>query len=188
MRKILKYLIITLLLTAICWLVTRTYQRYQSNMATAELIKTLPHACFEQLTGGTVYLDEFDSRKPTVIIYFNPECEHCQYEASEIGKQAEQFAKANMILITPDDSVKRVEAFAAKYHLWEVDNLVVLFDRNHQFLKSFGTAVFPSIFIYGTDKKLVKTYKGEVKIEAIIGSLPPTPSQGGGEKDGKGFE
>lgn len=153
------------------WLGTRTYQRYQSKKESEQRIQTLQHVCFESLTGGQVFVDEFDSRKPTVIIYFHPECEHCQYEASEIGKQAEQFEKANMIMITPDDSTKQVEAFAAKYHLWEVDNLTVLLDRNHQFLKSFGTTVFPSVFIYGADKKLLKMYKGETKMEAIISNL-----------------
>lgn len=171
MRKFLKYLLLALLLIVCFWLVTRTYQSYQSKKEAAERVQTLQHVCFELLTGGTVCIDEFDSRKPTFIIYFHPECEHCQYEASEIGKQSEQFAKANMILITPDDSTKRVEAFAAKYHLWEVDNLVVLLDRNHQFLKSFGTAVFPSVFIYEADKKLLKIYKGEVKMEAIINCI-----------------
>jgi len=182
MRKILKYLILALLLITGAWLVTRTWQSYQSKKEATERVQTLQHVCFESLTGGQICVDEFDSRKPTVIIYFHPECEHCQYEASEIGKQAEEFEKANMILVTPDDSVKRVEAFAVKYHLWEVDNLTVLLDRNHQFLKSFGTAVFPSVFIYGADKKLVKMYKGEVKMEAIIKSLPPTPSTRGGER------
>ena len=171
MRKFLKFLIIILLLAIVGWLGTRTYQRYQSKKEATERVQTLQHVCFEALNGGQVYLDEFDRQKPTVIIYFHPECEHCQYEASEIGKQAEQFAKANMILITPDDSVKRVEAFASRYNLWAVDNLAVLLDRNHQFLRSFGTAVFPSVFIYGTDQKLVKSYKGEVKMEAIINSF-----------------
>jgi peroxiredoxin len=181
MKRFLKYMIGICLLAIGCWLATRTYQSYQSKKESENRIQTLQHCCFESLTGRQICVDEFDTRKPTVIIYFNPECEHCQYEASEIGKQAERFEKANMILITPDDSTKRVEAFATKYHLWEVDNLTILIDRDHRFKNYFGTSVFPSVFIYGPDKKLLKMYKGEVKIEAIINSLPPTPSERGGE-------
>lgn len=171
MRKLFKYLILVLLLIVGGWLLTRTYQSYQSKKEATERVQTLQHVCFESLTGGQIFVDEFDTQKPTVIIYFNPECEHCQYEASEIGKQAGQFEKANMILVTPDDSTKRVEAFATKYHIWEVDNLVVLLDHKNNFKTHFGTAVIPSIFIYGADKKLLKMYKGETKMEAIIGSL-----------------
>lgn len=182
MKRLLKYLIVIVLLIAGAWLLKRTYQSYQSKKEAMERVQILQHACFESLTGGQICVDEFDIRKPTVIIYFHTECEHCQYEASEIGQQAEQFEKANMILITPDDSIKRVEAFAVKYHLWEVDNLTILLDRNSQFKNQFGTSIFPSVFIYGKDKKLLKMYKGETKIDAIIKSLPPTPSTRGGEK------
>jgi peroxiredoxin len=171
MKRFLKYLIDIGLLAIGCWLATRTYQSYQAKKESENRIQTLQHVCFESLNGAQTCVDEFDTRKPTVIIYFNPECEHCQYEASEIGKQAKLFEKANMIMITPDDSTKRVEAFAAKYHLWEVDNLTILIDRDHRFKNHFGTSIFPSVFIYGADKKLLKMYKGEIKIDAIINSI-----------------
>lgn len=168
MRKTLRYLIWALLLVVGGWLLMRTYQSYHLKREVAESIQTLPKACFESLNGGHICVDEFDNRKPTVIIYFHPECEHCQYEASEIGKNAQQFEKANMIMITPDDSIKRLEEFASNYHLWEVDNLAILIDRKREFKKRFGSAVSPSVFIYDADRKLLKMYKGEVKIEAII--------------------
>lgn len=168
MKKILKYLIGAILLTVGLWLGFHTYLSYQAKKESENRIQALQHCCFKSLNGQLVCIDEFDIQKPTVIIYFNPGCEHCQYEASEIGKQAELFEKANMILITPDDSTKRVEAFAAKYHLWEVDNLIILIDQDHKFKDYFGTSIFPSVFIYGSDKKLLKLYKGEIKMEAIL--------------------
>jgi len=163
-----KYLVGIAVLVIGSWLMAHIWQAYLDKKIASKRIETLQHCGFESLDGQTVYIDEFDPQKPTVIIYFKPGCEHCQYEAFEIGKQAEQFEKANMIMITPDDSTKRVETFAAKYHLWEVDNLVILLDRNKQFKNQFGTSIFPSIFIYGKDKKLLKMYKGEVQMKAII--------------------
>lgn len=152
-------------------LAIKTIQAYQTKNEILDRIQTLQHCCFESLNGGQVFLDEFDPKKSTVLIYFHPECEHCQYEASEIGMQAGRFERANMILITPDDSFKRVEAFAISYHLWEVDNLTILLDRNNQFKKQFGNSPFPSVFIYGVDKKLVKMFKGETQTNAIINSI-----------------
>lgn len=156
------------LLTAGCWLLMQIYQSVQAKKRQEVSIQSLAHICFDALGGGQICIDEFNSNQPTIIIYFHPECEHCQYEASEIGKQPEQFKKINTILITPDDSTQRVEAFAVRYHLWEVDNLTILMDRNHKFRYHFGTAVFPSAFIYGADKKLLKMYKGEIKISTIL--------------------
>ena len=175
MRKLIKYLIIIILLAAGGWLGTRTYQRYKTKKESEQRVQTLQHVGIESLAGGKVYLDEFDRQKPTAIIYFNPGCEHCQYEASEIGHRAEQFEKANTILVTPELSVEKVKAFAQNYHLDEVDNLAILLDKDKLFIRYFGTSVFPSVFIYSPDQKLVKSYKGEVKIEAIIESLLKEP-------------
>ncbi len=168
MKKWAKYLVVFALLAIGSWLLTKTIHSYLAKKVATEKIQTLQHCCFESLHGGQTCLDGFNPNQPTVIIYFNPECEHCQYEATEIGRQPDRFAKANMILITPDDSVKRIEAFADKYKLWQVDNLVVLLDRNFQFKNQFGTSVFPSVFIYGTNKRLLKQFVGEVKMEAVL--------------------
>lgn len=168
MRVIAKCVIVLVLLFAAYWLGTKTYLTYSAKKVAEARIQTLQHGCFESLKGKLTCLDEFNPEQPTVIIYFNPECEHCQYEATEIGRQPERFAKANMILITPDDSAKRIEAFASRYQLWQVDNLVILYDRNFQFKKYFGTTVFPSVFIYGANKRLLKQFIGEVKMEAVL--------------------
>ena len=168
MRKLLKYLIFIVLAVTVSLLLMRTYQSYKTKKESGAKIQTLQHFSFESVNGGQTWIDGFNPGQPTVIIYFHPECEHCQYEASEIGKESERFAKANMILITPDDSIKRVEAFAIKYRLWEVDNLAILVDRKNQFKKQFGASIIPSVFIYGSDKKLLKMYKGEVQMKAII--------------------
>jgi len=171
MKKLLKYLVGIVLLTVASFLVLHTYQEYKAKKESRAKIQTLQHFSFESVNGGQIWIDGFNPDQPTVIIYFHPECEHCQYEASEIGNQAERFGKVNMIMITPDDSTKRVEAFAIKYRLWEVDNLAILLDRKNQFKNQFGASVIPSVFIYSSNKKLLKMYKGETKIDAIINSI-----------------
>ena len=164
------FLVIFLLITAF-WLVMQVYHSALEKNRAAMTIQTLNHNYFNSLGGEKIYLDGFNPDQPTIIMYFHPECEHCQYEASEIGKQAAEFGKANMVLITPDDSIPRIDEFTMKYHLWEVDNLVILLDRAKAFKKYFGTTVVPSVFIYGPDKNLIKMYKGEIQMNAILGCI-----------------
>ena len=168
MRTLVKYLTLTVLLAMAIWLSFRTLHTYRVKKAATQKVQILQHSCFESLHGGQICLDGFNPNQSTVILYFHPECEHCQYEATEIGRQSDRFSKANLILITPDDSVKRIETFADRYKLWQVDNLVILFDRNGQFKKQFGTSVVPSVFIYGANKRLLKQFVGEVKMEAVL--------------------
>jgi len=168
---ILKCLVGAVLLATGSWLVVHTYSSYQKKKEIGNRIQTLQHCCFESLTGGQMYIDAFSPDQPTIIMYFHPECEHCQYESGEIGRQKEQFEKVNMILITPDDSILRVEAFAKRYRLLDVDNLTILMDRKKRFKSHFGTTVIPSLFIYGSDKKLIKMYKGEIQMKAVISAF-----------------
>ena len=168
MRKLFKLLLGFVLVLTAGWLIAHTFHTYMAKKEAAEKIQTLQHVCFESLHGGQICLDGFNPSQPTVILYFHPECEHCQYEANEIERQSDRFSNANLILITPDDSIKRVEAFAGKYKLWQVDNLVILFDRKGQFKNQFGTSVVPSVFIYGSNKQLLKQFVGEVKMEAVL--------------------
>lgn len=134
-------------------------------------ILTLQHCCFETLQGELKYIDEFYPLKTSVIIYFHPECEHCQYEALQIGKNPEQFRKANMILISADTIAENVKGFAAQYDLKEIGNLTILLDRKNRFEQCFGAAMIPSVYIYGANKKLIKRYCGETKISAIISQI-----------------
>jgi len=168
MRILVKYLMLSILLTTAGWLVFCTINSYMTRKTVMEKIQTLQHCCFKSMRGGQICLDEFNPNQPTVILYFHPECEHCQYEAAEIGRQPKQFAVANLIMITPDDSLKRITAFADRFNLWQVDNLVVLFDRKGQFKFLFGTSVVPSIFIYDANKQLMKQFVGEVKMEVVL--------------------
>jgi len=168
MRKLFRLLVGFVLLFTAGWLVVHTFHTYRAKKEATEKIQILQHCFFESLHGGQICLDGFNPNQSTVILYFHPECEHCQYEATEIGRQSDRFSKANLILITPDDSVKRIETFADRYKLWQVDNLVILFDRNGQFKKQFGTSVVPSVFIYGANKRLLKQFVGEVKMEAVL--------------------
>ena len=171
MKPVLKYLISIVLLATGIWLGRYNWKSYQSKKEIGNLIQTVQHCCFESLAGREMCIDEFNPGQPTVIIYFHPECEHCQYEASEIGNSSDQFEKANMILITADDSIARIEDFAMRYHLWEVDNLTILLDRKKIFKNHFGTTIVPSIFIYGPDRKLLKMWKGEIQMKAVISTI-----------------
>lgn len=168
MKLIIKYCIAIVVVVAILFLLTGFYTNYYMKKGVESRIQSLQRCCFETLYGGTNCVDEFDSQRFTVIVYFQTECEHCQYEASEIGKNHEQLKKANILMITPDTITEKIKAFETKYQLGEIENLSILLDRTNQFEHCFGTSIIPSVFIYGSDRKLKIKYSGETKISAII--------------------
>lgn len=167
MKQVIRLFIIVALSISGVWLGKKIVQTYKHKKVSEQQIQTLPHACFESLEGKTICIDEFNPEKPLVLVYFHPECEHCQYEAQEIGQNTEAFSNCQLLMVTYDDSLQRVKNFCETYHLWEIDNIVVLIDAENQFKKVFGKAVVPSVYIY-KNRKLKKQFLGETKLETII--------------------
>jgi len=171
MRKILKPIIGVLLLLTVGYLFYNVTTGYKNRRITEQKAQTLPNIQFTSFEGALVNLQSYNRTIPLVIVYFHPECEHCQYEAEEIGQNAGAFKNCQLVLVTADDSLLRVKQFCNNYHLWEVDNLEVLLDTKNIFKKNFGKAVIPSVFIYNKERKLKKRFLGETKPEAIIQEL-----------------
>jgi thiol-disulfide isomerase/thioredoxin len=107
------------------------------------------------------------SGKKTLLIHFNSTCEHCQYEAQELVKNAERLQSHNILLIS-DERIAIIQKFYEKYNLAKIPHLQILKSNGIDFKQYFGTSSVPAIFIYSAENKLLKHYKGEAKIEAIL--------------------
>ena len=109
---------------------------------------------------------------PSVFIAFSPDCEHCQYEAKSLNEKQEELQNTNIVLFTSaNDSL--TNAFAHTYGLDTIKNVQVLSDKNDEMHKLFDVKTIPSIFIYNKEGQLVKQYKGETKIDAILKAITP---------------
>lgn len=171
MKKLLKTILIAVISIIGGFLTYHTVKGYNEKKEAERRIQTLPQAEFISLTGKEVNLHDFDPEKPMVIVYFHPECDHCHYEAQEIGQNAAAFKHCQVVMVTSDDSLKRIENFCAEYNLWELNNIEVLIDSNNRFKKIFGKALVPSVYIYDSARKLKRYFPGETKPEAIISEI-----------------
>lgn len=171
MRRLLKQVVLALFFLAIGMFTWHFFKGYAEKRRIIRARENLPDAVFTSLLEEQVNLHDFGNLKPIVIIYFHPECEHCRYEAAEIGQHAGDFEKCQLIMVTPDDSLPRIEAFCEQYQLGEVDNIEILTDKHNRFREVFGKTAIPSVFIYNSGGKLVRVFSGETKTEAIINSI-----------------
>ncbi len=128
-------------------------------------IQVLPDFSFYDLNEEYIQFENI-SESDLVIIYFHPECEHCQYEAIELFKHRDKFKDAQIIMVSPAP-LKEVQEFNISYQLYRSDRIRVFWDQDYTFEDYFGSATFPTVLIYHQNK-LQKKYKGEVKIEAIL--------------------
>ena len=110
------------------------------------------------------------NNKPTLIILFNPDCEHCQYEAEQLQRRHGEFANAGVYMLTTETPV-RADAFARQYGLDTLPAMHVGTLSREESYRLFGPTSVPHIFIYGPTGQLKKEYKGETKIDALLAHL-----------------
>lgn len=106
-----------------------------------------------------------------VLIFFQPDCDHCQREASEIERNLEAFGDATLYFIT-SAPLEEIRAFADTYKLNDRANVIFAFTPAAFVLKNYGPISAPSVYIYSEDHKLVKAFNGETPVERILAVMP----------------
>jgi thioredoxin-related protein len=115
-------------------------------------------------------LIEIAPKIPSIFIAFSPDCEHCQYEAKSINERQKDLENVQIVMFTIEkDSLTK--AFVHVYGLDTLKNIKVISDSTYEMHNAFGIKTIPSIFIYSAEGKLLKHYKGETKIEAILKAI-----------------
>lgn len=102
-----------------------------------------------------------------ILVFFQPDCDHCQREAQEFEHNLEAFAGNTLYFIT-SGPMEEIKAFADTYKLSGKPNVHFAFTPALNVLNSYGPISAPSIYIYGEDHTLVKGFNGETPIEKII--------------------
>jgi peroxiredoxin len=145
----------------------KIYKKYHQNKSAALQKHSLPN--FQLYSQNLRHFNAagLKSSLPVCIFYYNADCEHCQYEATQINKNIDAFRKTQVIMVstnTPEETA----AFSEKYNLNSYLFITWLYDKDYSFYKWFGNSPTPSVFIYNARHKLIKEYKGEVKIESVL--------------------
>lgn len=166
MKKILLIIIIAVLLGSVTYMVVAMKDIQHKREIQTKARQQLPAVSFTRLDSKRINLRELGAGKKMMIIYFSPDCDHCQYEAKAIKEHIDQFSGTVICMITRAES-SQAAAFAATYQL--DDQPVHIFtDHDGAFYRQFGMVSVPSIFIYDANGALKKHFNGEVKIESLI--------------------
>jgi peroxiredoxin len=166
MRKKLLLIIISCVIVIIGWLGYSTYKRIKIKESAGAKMSDLPDFHFPTLTNSSISKKDLPRNTPILVIYFNPDCEHCQYEAIELRKNIGLFKDVKILMISPATK-KEIITFFEEYHLKDYPQVVPLMDINSNFFNVFGMVMTPLIIIYDKDQHLVKYFKGEARIENV---------------------
>ena len=124
------------------------------------------------LSDGKVFrAHQLPMEKPIAIIYFSPECDHCEVMMKEFLKKEVSFRKASVVMIT-HLSVDKVAKFCKQYDLKKYPNLYVgtegstFFVRNYYKIKDL-----PFIALHDKMGNMVKTFRKDGALPALAAQL-----------------
>ena len=109
-----------------------------------------------------------DSIRPTVIIWFHPECENCRYQLDIINGSIKRFAEARFFFITADTNFFKNKFDIIWPELIRSTNVSFGIINKSKFVNEFGPVVTPSLLLFNRGGILKKKLYGEVKVEKIL--------------------
>lgn len=128
----------------------------------------LPALQLVTTTGQPIFAKTLPGK--TVIILFQPDCDHCQREAIQIQENIEAFKDYQLYFIS-NVSDQELIAFAHTYKLDSPPNIHFATTSADQIISNFGPLDTPSLFIYSEGGKLVNKFIGETDISKILPAL-----------------
>lgn len=168
MRKVIQITLFIAAFLVIGYFVYKIVHKINLVSQIAENTATIPQFNFNTIQHHTFTKQDIGDTLGNVIIQlFSPDCEHCQYMAQSLVKNKEKLKDIEIIMITPFGDSSSAAQFAQTYHLNSLKNVHLLLDTKAAFFKIFGSSLVPSFYVY-KNNKLVKSIKGETKIENLL--------------------
>jgi peroxiredoxin len=126
----------------------------------------LPPLKLRNLDGTPLSTQSFLGSK-TILVLFQPDCDHCQNEAEQIAKRLPAFAGYTVYFIS-SAPLAEVEKFSRDYKLNGHPNIHFALTNSQSIIDSYGPIPAPSIYIYSTEGTLLNSFNGEMEIDVVI--------------------
>ena len=134
--------------------------------ATAQTGKLPPFRMM--LANGKLFkAEDLPIGKPIIIIYFSPECDHCQKLMKELFKRTAELKKASIAMITylPVD---KVVAFQKLYGVNRYSNIYAGTEGSSFFVKNYYKLMeMPFAALYSKNGDFIKSYSREIDLNDL---------------------
>ena len=122
------------------------------------------------LTTDSVYVTpaNLKKHKATMIIYFSPDCSHCQHMMYEMKPQMKAFKNVQVVMIPFVQQLKAIQVFYRDFDLKNYPNFTVG-TEGYTYLvqKYYQVKTTPFIALYDKNGKMVKYYEKAPTIDDL---------------------
>lgn len=132
--------------------------------------KKMPDVAFTTLDGQPFGRKDLE-KKTTLLFLFNSLCRHCQDNAKNLVKYADQLKNKQIILFS-SEPMKALKTFNEAYEIDKYDNYRIMQIEDKKIFDYFGQVMTPSVFIYNRHHELVQKINGNTFFEFILNNIP----------------
>jgi Thioredoxin-like len=105
-----------------------------------------------------------------VVMYFSPDCDHCQEETRRLTDSMYLFENWQFVFVSyaPFGELKK---YYADYGLHRFSNIIYGRDTQFFFPRFYNVKFTPFVAVYGADWKLIRVFEGgttAAKLAAVI--------------------
>ena len=126
------------------------------------------------LTTDSVYVtpDNLKKHKPVMIIYFAPDCSHCQHLMYELKPKMDAFKNTQVVMVTFVQQIKAIQVFARDFDLKKYPNFTVGTEGyTYVVQKYFDVHTTPYIALYDKNRKLVKAWDKAPSVDTLVSEV-----------------
>ena len=167
MKKIAKIFVVIIVVGFLGYLLYHVFVKIQHKNEVEKNLQNIPDFSFKTLENKNFTNNNLALNEYTIFIYFNTECNYCQYEAKSISENIASF-KGTQLLFVSTEGTNVIKGFAKNYNLLNQPNITFLHDYTHTFSSRFDANSIPFLLVYNKNQALVKKHKGQLKVEAIL--------------------
>lgn len=133
----------------------------------------VPNFSFKGLNGQAFTQANLKKGFSTIVIFFDPWCDHCEQQAKWIAAAPDKFRNTNILFVTTEPQKEASVNFRDKFFGKSgMTNVHFMIDTEFRFDAYFkGYYEVPSILIYNKEGKHVKTLNKETPAEQLAALL-----------------
>jgi thiol-disulfide isomerase/thioredoxin len=154
----------------LCFFMAAAFSSFAQTDTMAPAYKRYPEVPGLQLllSDSTKYTnDDLPKKKQVLLMLFSPDCDHCQHEAEQIAANKEALSNTHIVMATTYP-LFRLKAFAEKYGLADMPNVVMTKDPYYLLISFYSLRSLPYLSLYDKKRKLIRTYEGSVSIDKVL--------------------
>jgi len=123
---------------------------------------------FKTLDGKLFTNANLKPNKSTVVVFFDPYCEHCATQAGWLGAGAAKLKNVQFLFVTTEPTVQASIDFKAKYFTGKNMDVTILLDTDFKFDAYFGYSEAISMYVYKKTGERSQSFKKETPVDKMI--------------------